>query len=255
MSLTASDIQLPKLPLLSETDTRQLILEAQNGVSTAKDRLVQHNLRLVMSIANRFSGRGEAEDLFQIGCIGLVKAIERFNLDLGVQFSTYAVPLIMGEIKQYLRDSGPVKVSRSIRENAQRIFSVREEFLQSHGREPTVTELESLTSFSHEEIATALEANQPIRYIQETLGEEGHDALTLEDQLPHANPDEEGWLERMALEEVMQNLEPRLKLLLELRFFDGQSQTQVSEVFGVSQVHISRLEREALRQLRLRLNE
>jgi RNA polymerase sporulation-specific sigma factor len=255
MARTASDIRLPNLPLLDEDSTRQLIFQAQQGDQSAKDRLVQHNLRLVMSIVHRFSGRSEEEDLFQIGCLGLIKAIERFNLDLNVQFSTYAVPLIMGEIKQFLRDSGPVKISRSIREIGQKIYDIRQSFIQTHGREPTVTEIKALTSFTHEEIATALEANQPIRYLQETLGDESHDALTLEDQLPHTNSEEESWLDRMALHEVMQILEPRLKRLLELRFFDGKSQTQVSEILGVSQVHISRLEREALRQLRMGLNQ
>lgn len=256
MARAASDIQLPKLPLLSDDESRELLRQAQSGVAEAKDRLVQHNLRLVMSIVSRFAGRGEEEDLFQIGCMGLIKAIDRFNLELGLQFSTYAVPLIMGEIRQFLREDGPLKISRSLREVARNIGLTRERLIQTIGREPTISELEEATQLSRQEIAAALEASQPVRYLQETLGNEESDDQTLSDRVAESgDPQELSWFDGMALREVVNQLEPRLRKILELRFFQEKTQVQVAELFGVSQVQISRLEREALRQLRETLQE
>lgn len=256
MMRTASDIQLPKLPLLSDEEVRNLLKEAQDGNIDAKERLVQHNLRLVMSIVTRFTGRGEEEDLFQIGCMGLIKAIDRFNLDLGVQFSTYAVPLIMGEIRQFLREDGPFKISRSLREIAKNVGTLRERFIQENGREPTISELETVTQLSRQEIAAALEASQPVRYLQESIGSEESEGHLLMDRVAESgDPQELSWLDGMALHEVISRLEPRLRRILELRFFEEKTQMQVAEVFGVSQVQISRLEKEALRQLRDTLRE
>lgn len=253
---TASEIHLPKLPLLNELETRRLLQCSQQGEVDAKDMLVKHNLRLVMSIVNRFFGRGvEEEDLFQIGCMGLIKAIDRFNLDLGVQFSTYAVPMIMGEIRQFLRDAGPIKIARSLREISVQIAVARQSFLQNNEREPTIGELQEATQLSKDEIATALEATQPITYLQSVVGEDEQDGLTLENQLSRVEPSEEKFIEGMALREVLATLDPRLKQILEMRFFAGQTQTQVSQAFGVSQVHISRLEKEALRRLKTILSE
>lgn len=252
----ASEINLPKLPLLKEDELRELIELAQNGQSEAKDRLVQHNLRLVMSIVMRFAGRGEEEDLFQIGCMGLIKAIDRFNVELGVQFSTYAVPLIMGEIRQFLREDGPIKVSRNLRDIARNIGITRERFLQETGREPTISELEEATQLSRQEIAAALEASQPIRYLQESIGGEESEEQTLGDRVAESgDPQELSWFEGMALHEVVGQLEPRLRRVLEMRFFEEKTQAQVAEVFHLSQVQISRLEKEALRLLRETLKE
>jgi len=251
-----SELSLPKLPLLDEETTRQLILQAQNGSKKAKDKLVQHNLRLVMSIVIRFSGRGtEEEDLFQVGCLGLVRAIDRFDLAQGVRFSTYAVPMVMGEIRQYLRESGLIKVSRVIKETARQVAAVREHLWQERGREPTITELEEATKLTKEEIAMALEASQPVRYLQETIGDGNGEDITVADRVAEADPQELSWLEGRALHEVLDLLEPRLKRLLELRFFEEKTQSEVAVEFGVSQVQVSRLEKEALRRLREILRE
>lgn len=256
MAPGVSEIRLPKLPLLGEETTRKLISKAQSGDTEAKERLVQHNLRLVMSVTTRFTGRGtDEEDLFQLGCLGLVRAIDRFNLEMGVQFSTYAVPLIMGEIRQYLRESGPIKISRTIRETAQQVAVAREKLLQDWGREPTISELQESTQLTREEISTALEAAQPVRYLQEVIGDEESDGITVADRVMEADPQELSWLEGRALHEVLNLLDPRLKRILEQRFFEEKTQTEVASEFGVSQVQISRLEKEALRRLRDILRE
>ena len=252
MIRSLAEINIPKLPLLNELETTELILRAQKGDQQAKDILTQHNLRLVMSIVSRFTGRGtEKEDLFQLGCLGLIKAIDRFDSSQGVQFSTYAVPLIMGEIRQFLRDSGPIKISRSIREMVQQVSVAREKLTQERGREPSLAELEEDTKLSREEIIVAVEASQPIKYLQETISQNDQENITFGDHVAEGgDPQELPWLEGVALKEVISMLEPRLKRLLEMRFFEEKTQSKVAQVLGISQVQVSRLEKEALRQLR-----
>jgi RNA polymerase sporulation-specific sigma factor len=245
-----SEITLPGNQLLTDAEFKRLIAEYRRGSSEAKNTIIQHNLRLVMSVAQRFSNRGEIEDLFQIGCIGLMKAVEKFDPSFGVKFSTYAVPVIIGEIKQHLRDEGPIKVSRGLKEIAAKVEQTRNRLIATLGKEPTLFELEDASGLSREEIASALEATRPVNYLQEIVKEDDGDVLCRE-QFIGEEGDHTRWLEHFALREVIEKLPPRLKQLIELRFFEEKTQSEVAEVFGVSQVQICRLEKEALYQLRI----
>lgn len=244
-----ADISLPSGELLTDGEFLRLITEYHSGNSEAKNIIVQHNLRLVMSIAQRFNGRGEIEDLFQIGCIGLMKAVEKFNLEYGVRFSTYAVPVIIGEIKQHLRDEGPIKISRGLKEIATKVEQTRNQLSSLLGKEPTLSELEEASGLTREEIAGALEATRPVNSFQEIIKEDEGESFCRE-QLIGDEGEHLKWLEHYALREVIQKLPARLKRLIELRFFEEKTQTEVAQLFGVSQVQICRLEKEALFQLR-----
>lgn len=240
--------------LLSEEETASLIRRLVGGDQQAKTVLIEHNLRLVQSIVSRFSGRGEElDDLFQIGAVGLMKAIERFNPDLGVKLSTYAVPVIIGEIKQYLRESGTIKVSRGLKEVAQKVRKARTEFINEKGEEPTLTDLEKLTDLSREEIASALEVSKPLSSLQEVIYEENGSTLTLEERV--GTESEEKMVEDFALRQALQQLDPRARVIIEERFFGEKTQSAIAEKFGVSQVQISRLEKAALCRLRELLHE
>jgi RNA polymerase sporulation-specific sigma factor len=244
-----SSFDLPERILFSEGEFQQLMELFRSGSEDAKDALINNNLRLVLSIAQRFAGRGETEDLFQIGCLGLMKAVERFDPAYGVKFSTYAVPLIIGEIKQHLRDNGLMKVSRSIKEIARRIEQIRARLLAELGREPTLTELAGGSGLSREEIAGALEAVQPVTSIHEYIGGDDGDEVSREDLIGDEK-DQNQWWERYILYEGLANLPQRLKILIELRFFQEKTQTEVAKLLGVSQVQICRLEKNAINQLR-----
>ena len=240
--------------LLSQAETILLIKQVATGNQEAKAVLIERNLRLVKSIVGRFSGRGvEYDDLVQIGALGLMKAIERFNPDLEVQFSTYAVPLIIGEIKQYLRNDGRIKVSRGVKELAQKVMQARNTYLAEQGKEPTLAELAEVTAFSREEIATALEVSKPISSLQEIVYEDEGSALTLEEKV--GTEMEEQLVEEFSLRQALQQLEPRLRGIIEERFFGEKTQLELATKLGVSQVQISRLEKAALCRLRELLHE
>lgn len=252
--IAKSEFNIIERNLLSDEEFQRLITAYRAGNREAKNLIVQHNLRLVMSIAQRFTGRGELDDLFQIGCIGLMKAVEKFDPAYGVKFSTYAVPVIIGEIKQHLRDEGPIKVSRSIKEIAVRVEQARAELAHQLGKDPTLSELEEVTGISREEIAAALEATRPLNSLQEIVKEDEGDNLVRE-QLIGEEEDHLRWLENFTLREGIARLPERLKYLIELRFFQEQTQSEVAVVFGVSQVQICRLEKEALQILKKFLEE
>ncbi|HEY8392572.1 MAG TPA: sigma-70 family RNA polymerase sigma factor [Capillibacterium sp.] len=240
--------------LLADEETLLLIKEAASGNQEAKAILVERNLRLVKSIVGRFTGRGvEYDDLVQIGALGLLKAVERFNPALKVKFSTYAVPLIIGEIKQYLRTDGTLKVSRGIKEIAQKVMHARNAYLAENGQEPTLTELAARTECSREEIATALEVSKPLFSLQEVVYEEEGTALTFEEQV--GTGIEEKLVEDFALRQALQQLDPRLRLIVEERFFGEKTQSELAAKLGVSQVQISRLEKAALGRLRELLHD
>ncbi|MGE5548904.1 MAG: SigB/SigF/SigG family RNA polymerase sigma factor [Bacteroidota bacterium] len=246
-----SEIELPGGPLLSEEEIRYLLAEAKAGSTAARDELVRRNLRLVMSIAQRFIGRGiELDDLFQIGSLGLLKAIQRFNLSQPVRFSTYAVPVIIGEIKQVLRDTGPVKVSRALRDLSRRALNRCEQLAQALGREPSVAEVAKEMGLPREQVAAALEATRPLVSLQETIHEEEGEPLYLGDQL---HTDEGGFFDHVTLRTVLTKLTKRQQLVVRLRFFADKTQSEVAGILGVSQVQVCRLEKEALRRLRLSL--
>lgn len=249
----SSEIELPSGPLLSEEELRRLLVAVKAGTKEARDELVRRNLRLVMSVAQRFVGRGiELEDLFQIGCLGLLKAIDRFDPAHPVRFSTYAVPVIIGEIKQVLRDSGPVKVSRAMRELSRRAMNACEQLAHALGREPSVAEVAEELGVRREEVAAALEATRPLVSLQETIHEDAGEPLYLGDQI---RTEEGAFLESVNLRTALSRLGRREQLIVRLRFFADKTQAQVARFLGISQVHVCRLEKEALRRLRAALED
>ncbi len=232
-------------------EERELFIRAQQGEKEAKEQLFQKNTGLVHHVVKRFVNRGnvEAEDLFQIGAMGLIKAIEKFDVDFGVCFSTYAVPLIMGEIRRYLRDDGMIKVSRSIKENARRLRTVREEFWKDMGREPTVSELSEMSRIAVEDIVTAIEAGREVESIYKTMYESDGNEVLLLDMLGGEGETEE-IVNRLMLEKMLSGLDEREKNLIRLRYFENKTQVQVAGDLGMSQVQVSRMEKKVLLRLR-----
>ena len=229
------------------TRTEELIARCQAGDREAGEVLVTENAGLIWSVARRFLGRGaESDDLYQLGCLGFLKAVEGFDLDFGTQFSTYAVPKIAGEIRRFLRDDGAIKVSRSIKEQAQTIKSIRNHLLSALGREPTVLEISRQTGFTPEEIALAETATAATESIQDQLGTDG---FTLEN-IRTDTESEERLLEKMALRQAIDRLQEREAMVVKLRYFHGLTQERVSKVLDVSQVQVSRIEKKALSHLR-----
>lgn len=239
----------PNNSYLSDEEVRELIARSQQGDAEARERLVNSNIRLVWSVVQRFLNRGyEADDLFQIGCIGLLKAVDKFDLSYDVKFSTYAVPMIIGEIKRFLRDDGSVKVSRSMKELANRIRSVRDELTKQYGRQPTVSDIAQVLSITPEEVVLAQEANRAPASIHETVFENDSDPILLMDQI--ADDTHEQWFDRIVLREAIERLSERERLIVYLRYFRDQTQSEVAERLGISQVQVSRLEKKILQTIR-----
>ena len=227
--------------------TEELIARSQAGDESAKELLVSENAGLIWSVARRFIGRGaEADDLYQLGCLGFLKAVDGFDLEFGTQFSTYAVPKIAGEIRRFLRDDGAVKVSRGIKERAATIKTVRNQLISSLGREPTILEISEQTGFDPEEIALAESATAAVESIHQPAGDEG---FTLENILTDTES-EETMLERISLRQAIDRLPERESMVIRLRYFHGLTQQRVSKVLNVSQVQVSRIEKKALGLLR-----
>jgi RNA polymerase sporulation-specific sigma factor len=246
-----AEMNLPRFPLLSDEEMRLLLRQAQAGDAQARDRLVNCNLKLVFNLVKRFQNRGyDLEDLFQIGCIGLIKAIDKFDLNYDVKFSTYAVPMIIGEIRRFLRDDNPVKISRSVKEAAYRIQKARERLVKRLGREPTIGEVAGELGVSREEVVGALEAAQSPASIYETLHQDEGDPIYLLDQLRGETSEEAPLLERMMVNDLLASLPEREKQILTWRFFEDLTQMEVARRLGLSQVQVSRLERQALRKLK-----
>ncbi|MEW6275249.1 MAG: RNA polymerase sporulation sigma factor SigF [Bacillota bacterium] len=251
MSNRLAEMNLPRFPLLSDEEMRRLLSQAQAGDARARDRLVNCNLKLVFNLVKRFQNRGyELEDLFQVGCIGLMKAIDKFDLNYEVKFSTYAVPMIVGEIRRFLRDDNPVKISRSVKEAAYRVQKIRERLCKRLGREPSIGEVAAELGISREEVVTALEAAQSPASIYETLHQDEGDPIYLLDQLQSEANGEMPLLERMAVKELLLNLPERDRKILTWRFFEDLTQVEVARRLGLSQVQVSRLERQALKKLK-----
>ena len=228
-------------------DTLELIARSQQGDQQAKEELVEANTGLIWSVAKRFMGRGtETEDLYQLGCLGFLKAVEGFDLAYGTQFSTYAVPKIAGEIRRFLRDDGAVKVSRGIKERAAAIKTTRNQLVHALGREPTILEISRQTGFSPEEIAVAETATAAIESIQQETGEDG---FSLESVLSDTQTEEQ-LVERLSLKQAIGALPEREALVIQLRYYHGLTQDRVARVLSVSQVQVSRIEKKALSQLR-----
>lgn len=234
---------------LSDQEVKRLLAASQAGDTTARDTLVNCNIRLVWSVVQRFLNRGyEADDLFQIGCIGLLKAIDKFDLNFDVKFSTYAVPMIIGEIQRFLRDDGTVKVSRSLKEIANKVRRIRDELSKTMGRLPTVSEIAEVLEITPEEVVYAQEANRAPSSIHETVFENDGDPITLMDQI--ADKDEGKWFDRIALREAISRLGEREQLIVYLRYYKDQTQSEVAERLGISQVQVSRLEKKILRLMK-----
>lgn len=232
-------------------EERELFIRAQRGEKEAKEQLFENNTGLVHHVVKRFANRGgvEAEDLFQIGAMGLIKAIEKFDIDYGVCFSTYAVPLIMGEIRRFLRDDGLIKISRSIKENAAKLKLAREAFWKNTGREPTISELSEQSQIAVEDIVTAIEAGREVESIYKTVYESDGNEVLLLDMLGREGESEE-IVNRLLLEKLLNGLDEKEKCLIRLRYFENKTQTQVAGDLGMSQVQVSRMEKKVLLRLR-----
>lgn len=237
-------------------DMTDLIRQAQKGDKAAKDRMISENLGLVHSIVRRFENRGcDKEELFQIGCIGLIKSIEKFDLSLELAFSTYAVPMIMGEIRRFLRDDGMVKVSRTLKENGFKISKAREVLVNELGREPSILEIEALTELSREEIVLALEANREVESIYQPVNGSDGDEILLVDHLRssesiYEEPEKEAVLNEILVSQLLESLDESEEKIIKLRYFENKTQCEVAEIMGMSQVQVSRLERKILLRLR-----
>lgn len=245
------DMSLPRFPLLPEEETMLLLKKAHQGDHQAREKLINCNYRLVFNIVKRFAGRGyDEEDLFQIGVIGLIKAIDNFDSSYGVKFSTYAVPMIIGEIRRFLRDDHPVKVARALKEKAVDIKNAREKLVRKLDREPTVSELADALKMGKEEVLLALEAVQFPLSLFETVGNEGEESPRMIDCLQEEDDEESGWLERIDLRDALARLPERERQIILLRYFQDKTQTEVGSLLGLSQVQVSRLERRAVTKLR-----
>ncbi|CAM3697033.1 RNA polymerase sporulation sigma factor SigG [Mesobacillus zeae] len=243
-------VDTSKLPVLKNEEMRELFKQMQNGELTAREKLVNGNLRLVLSVIQRFNNRGEfVDDLFQVGCIGLMKSIDNFDLGQNVRFSTYAVPMIIGEIRRYLRDNNPIRVSRSLRDIAYKALQVREKLMSETSREPTAEEIARVLDVPHEEIVFALDAIQDPVSLFEPIYNDGGDPIFVMDQLSDERNKDTNWIEEIALKEGMRRLNEREKLILRKRFFQGKTQMEVADEIGISQAQVSRLEKAAIKQM------
>ncbi len=241
------------LKVLSEAEKMKLLRQMQAGDRKARDKLVQGNLRLVLSVVQRFTQRGEnLDDLFQVGCIGLIKSIDNFDISQNVRFSTYAVPMIIGEIRRYLRDNNAIRISRSIRDTAYRAMQAKEQLINENHREPTIEEIAKRLDIPREEVVVALEAIVDPVSLYEPVYNDGGDTIYVMDQVGDHN-DDNNWLDEIALKEAIAALSDREKKILSLRFFKGMTQVEVSGEIGISQAQVSRLEKGALDKIKREL--
>ena len=244
-------VNTAKLKVLKNEETMALLKRAKEGDRQAREELIAGNLRLVLSVIQKFHHRGEnADDLFQVGCIGLIKAIDNFNTGLDVRFSTYGVPMIVGEIRRYLRDNSAMRVSRSLRDTAYRVLQAKEKFVNDQAREPTVEEIAAMLELKREEVVFALDAISDPVSLYEPVYSDGGDTICVMDQVKDAKNTDERWLEHIALREAMDRLTDREKHILNLRFFQGKTQMEVSAEVGISQAQVSRLEKNAISQIK-----
>jgi len=240
-------VNTAKLPVLSAEEKRKLFDRIKKGDSDAREEFIKGNLRLVLSVIQKFSGRGEnADDLFQVGCIGLMKSVDNFDLSQNVQFSTYAVPMIIGEIRRYLRDNNSIRVSRSLRDTAYKALSVREQLMAENETEPTVEQIAKELGIEKESVVFALDAIQEPVSLFEPVYNDGTDAIFVMDQLSDEKSIDENWLEEISLREAMKKLGDREKHIINLRFYKGRTQMEVAKELGISQAQVSRLEKSAL---------
>ena len=244
-------VNTAKLPTLTAAETDALLARAKAGDSLAREKLVEGNLRLVLSVIQRFAGRGEnADDLFQVGCVGLLKAIDNFDISQNVRFSTYGVPMIIGEIRRYLRDNSAIRVSRSMRDTAYRVLQAREKLQREQQREPTVEQIAHELGIRREEVVFAMDAACDPVSLFEPIYSDGGDTMCVMDQVRDNKNTDEDWLEQIALKEAMSRLSERERQILALRYSDGKTQMEVSGEIGISQAQVSRLEKNAIKSIK-----
>ncbi len=244
-------VNTAKLPVLTREEKSELFLKIKAGDMQAREEFIRGNLRLVLSVIQRFNNRGEnVDDLFQVGCIGLIKAIDNFDLSQQVQFSTYAVPMIIGELRRYLRDNNMIRVSRSLKDIAYKALYVKERLINNNSKEPTVTEIAREMDVPKEDVVFALDAIADPVSLYEPVYHDGGEAIYVMDQVKDTKNTDENWLENIAIAEAMKHLNEREKHILNLRFFQGRTQMEVADEIGISQAQVSRLEKSALKHMR-----
>lgn len=244
-------VNTSRLPILTNTEKEALFKRIKKGDMEARELYIKGNLRLVLSVIKRFSGSSEnVDDLFQIGCVGLIKAIDNFDTTLNVKFSTYAVPMIIGEIRRYLRDNNSIRVSRSLRDTAYKAIYAKENYIRQNMKEPTIHEIAQEIGIDKEEIVYALDAIQSPVSLYEPVYTEGGDTLYVMDQISDKKNKEEHWVEDLSLKEALKRLDEREKKIVEMRFYEGRTQMEVAQEIGISQAQVSRLEKHALKSMR-----
>ena len=246
-----ANVNTSKLQVLTVEETRILFKKMQEGDKTAREELINGNLRLVLSVIQRFCGRGEnADDLFQVGCVGLIKAIDNFDTSLDIQLSTYAVPMIIGEIRRYLRDNNMVRVSRSVRDLAYKVLQAKEKLSRENGKEPTIEEIAKELDVEREEVVLSLDAIQDPVSLQEPVYNDGADSLYIMDQVKDKKNTDELWAENITMNEALKRLNDKERMIIDKRFFLGRTQMEVADEIGISQAQVSRLEKTALEHIK-----
>lgn len=246
-----SGVNTSKLPKLKEKEMKELLYRIQNGEPECREEFIEGNLRLVLSVIKRFNNRGEnIDDLFQVGCIGLMKSIDNFNLKLNLRFSTYAVPMIFGEIRRYLRDNNSIRVSRSLRDIAYKALQVRDRWVKEYNKEPSVTEIAKELELLREDVVFALDATQSPLSLYQPIYHDGGDEVYVMDQLSDTKNIDDSWIENISIKEGMEKLKDREKLILNMRYFDGKTQMEVADEIGISQAQVSRVEKFALKRMK-----
>lgn len=244
-------VNTSNLPLLSKEEKEALFIKIKAGDEEARNTFINGNLRLVLSVIQRFYGRGEnADDLFQVGCVGLIKAIDNFDLSQNVQFSTYAVPMIIGEVKRYLRDNNSIRVSRSVRDLAYKVIQFKEKYTKENGKEPNVEEIAKELDVTKEDIAFSLDAIQDPVSLQEPVYNDGAESIYIMDQVKDSKNTDELWAEKMTIKGAMEKLNEKERMIINKRFFDGRTQMEVAEEIGISQAQVSRLEKTAIQHIK-----
>ena len=244
-------VNTSKLPLLSKEEKEELFVKIKAGDEDARNKFINGNLRLVLSVIQRFCGRGEsADDLFQVGCVGLIKAIDNFDLSQNVQFSTYAVPMIIGEVKRYLRDNNSIRVSRSVRDLAYKVIQFKERYLKENGKEPKIEEIAKELGVEKEEIGFSIDAIQDPVSLQEPIYNDGTENIYIIDQIRDSKNTDEHWTEKMTIEGALNRLNKKEKTIVTKRFFDGKTQMEVADEIGISQAQVSRLEKTAIEHIK-----
>ena len=244
-------VNTSKLPLLTKKEKNELFIKIKNGDEEAREKFINGNLRLVLSVIQRFYGRGEsADDLFQVGCIGLIKAMDNFDLEQNVQFSTYAVPMIIGEVRRYLRDNNSIRVSRSVRDLAYKAMQYKEKYTKENGKEPTIEQIAKELGVEREEIAFSFDAIQDPVSLQEPVYNDGSESIYVMDQVRDTKNTDELWTESMTIAQAMKKLNDKEKNIIIKRFFDGRTQMEVAEEIGISQAQVSRLEKSAIEHIK-----